>query len=208
MYLPSAFHDQDIQRLQQQMEDSRLAIVVTHGENGLLASHVPLLLDRSAGEFGAVRGHLARANPQWRDLENGSEAMVIFSGADAYISPNFYPSKAEHGKAVPTWNFLAVHAYGTAEVFSDAERLRSLVSQLTDRHEASQQKPWAVDDAPADYLQSMLKAIVGFELPIARLEGKRKLSQNRSAADIAGVQQGLAASTDPLDNAVAQLMTP
>jgi len=208
MYLPAAFHDQDVQRLQQQMEDSRLAIVVTHGENGLLASHVPLLLDRSAGEFGALRGHLARANPQWRDLENGSEAMVIFSGADAYVSPNFYPSKAEHGKAVPTWNFLAVHAYGTAEVFSDAERLRALVSRLTDRHEASQQKPWAVDDAPADYLQSMLKAIVGFELPIARLEGKRKLSQNRSPADIAGVQQGLATSSDPLDNAVAQLMTP
>ncbi len=208
MYLPAAFHDQDIQRLQQQMEESRLAIVVTHGENGLLASHVPLLLDHRAGEFGTLRGHLARANPQWRDLENGSEAMVIFSGADAYVSPNFYPSKAEHGKAVPTWNFLAVHAYGTAEVFSEPERLRTLVSQLTDRHEASQPKSWAVDDAPADYLQSMLKAIVGFELPIARLEGKRKLSQNRSAADIAGVQQGLAASTDPLDNAVAQLMTP
>ncbi|WP_416421615.1 FMN-binding negative transcriptional regulator [Pseudomonas sp. App30] len=207
MYLPAAFHDQDIERLQQQMQDCRLAIVVTHGDSGLQASHVPLLLDRAAGPFGTLRGHLARANPQWQDLANGSEALVIFSGADAYVSPNFYPSKAEHGKAVPTWNFLAVHATGTAEVFSDAERLRALVSQLTDRHEAGQAKPWAVNDAPADYLQSMLKAIVGFELPISRLEGKRKLSQNRSAEDIAGVRQGLAASIDPLDNAVAQLMS-
>ena len=207
MYLPAAFHDQDIERLQQQMQDCRLAIVVTHGDSGLQASHVPLLLDRAAGPFGTLRGHLARANPQWQDLANGSEALVIFSGADAYVSPSFYPSKAEHGKAVPTWNFLAVHATGTAEVFSDAERLRALVSQLTDRHEAGQAKPWAVNDAPADYLQSMLKAIVGFELPISRLEGKRKLSQNRSAEDIAGVRQGLAASIDPLDNAVAQLMS-
>lgn len=207
MYLPAAFHDQDIERLQQQMQDCRLAIVVTHGDSGLQASHVPLLLDRAAGPFGTLRGHLARANPQWQDLANGSEALVIFSGADAYVSPNFYPSKAEHGKAVPTWNFLAVHATGTAEVFSDAERLRALVSQLTDRHEAGQAKPWAVNDAPTDYLQSMLKAIVGFELPINRLEGKRKLSQNRSAEDIAGVRQGLAASIDPLDNAVAQLMS-
>lgn len=207
MYLPAAFHDQDIGRLQQQMEECRLAIVISHGDSGLQASHVPLLLDRTAGPFGTLRGHLARANPQWRDLANGSEALVIFSGADAYVSPNFYPSKVEHGKAVPTWNFLAVHATGTAEVFSDAERLRTLVSQLTDRHEAGQAKPWAVNDAPAEYLHSMLKAIVGFELPISRLEGKRKLSQNRSAEDIAGVRQGLAASIDPLDNAVAQLMS-
>lgn len=206
MYLPTAFHDTDIERLQQQMAATRLAIIVTHGEQGLLASHVPLLLDRE-GEFGTLRGHLARANPQWRDLANGSQAMVIFAGADAYVSPGFYPSKAEHGKAVPTWNFLAVHAYGHAEVFSDPERLHALVSSLTDHHEARQAQPWTVEDAPADYLESMLKAIVGFALPIQRLEGKRKLSQNRSAEDIAGVQRGLASSPDPLDNAVAQLMT-
>ncbi|WAH58895.1 FMN-binding negative transcriptional regulator [Pseudomonas silvicola] len=207
MYLPTAFHDTDIERLQQQMAETRLAIVVTHGEQGLLASHVPLLLDRDEGEFGTLRGHLARANPQWRDLANGSEAMVIFSGADAYVSPGFYPSKAEHGKVVPTWNFLAVHAYGHAEVFSEPERLHALVSRLTNQHEAGQAAPWRVEDAPADYLHGMLKAIVGFCVPIRRLEGKRKLSQNRSPEDIAGVQRGLAASSDPLDNAVAQLMT-
>jgi len=208
MYLPSAFQEHDIERLHQQIEACRLAIVVTLGENGLQANHLPLLLDRSQGEFGTLHGHLARANPQWHDLANGSEALIIFSGADAYVSPNFYPSKAEHGKAVPTWNFLAVHAYGNAEVFHEPERLRALVTQLTHRHEAGQAKPWAVDDAPADYLQTMLKAIVGFTLPIQRLEGKRKLSQNRSAEDIAGVRQGLAASPDALDNAVAQLMHP
>ncbi|APC16825.1 transcriptional regulator [Pseudomonas frederiksbergensis] len=206
MYTPSAFAIEDLPALHQQILDTRLAVLVTHGEQGLQASHVPLLLSPEQGPNGTLYGHLARANPQWQELEAGAEALVIFAGADAYVSPSFYPSKADHGKVVPTWNYVAVHVYGSAEVFSDAHRLRNLVSALTDRHEASRAKPWKVDDAPAHYIDGMLKAIVGFALPIQRLEGKRKLSQNRSTADIAGVREGLTASPDLRDQALAHLM--
>lgn len=206
MYTPSSFAIDDLQDLHQQILATRLAMLVTHGEQGLQASHIPLLLDADQGPNGTLYGHLAKANPQWKELQNGAEAMVIFAGADAYVSPGFYPAKAEHGKVVPTWNYVAVHAYGRAEVFSDADRLLNLVSALTDRHEASRALPWKVADAPADYIDGMLRAIVGFALPIERLEGKRKLSQNRSAADIAGVREGLAASPDAQDQALAHLM--
>ena len=206
MYNPKAFAVEDLLQLQQMMVDCRLAVLITHGEHGLQASHLPLLLDTQQGPNGSLYGHMARANPQWRDLEAGAEALVIFAGADAYVSPSFYPSKAEHGKVVPTWNYQAVHAYGTAEVFNDPERLRNLVGALTDRHESGRALPWSIDDAPAEYIDSMLRAIVGFALPIQRLEGKRKLSQNRSPVDAAGVRNGLAASPDPQDQALACLM--
>ena len=175
-------------------------------EQGLQASHLPLLLNPNEGPNGTLYGHLAKANPQWRDLQNGSDALVIFAGAEAYISPSFYPAKAEHGKVVPTWNYIAVHAYGKAEVFTDAERLLAVVSALTDRHENGRARPWAVSDAPADYIDGMLKAIVGFALPMDRLIGKRKLSQNRSSADIAGVRDGLAASADVRDQTLARFI--
>lgn len=206
MYTPSAFAIDDVDALHQQILDTRLAMLVTHGEQGLQASHLPLLFSPDEGPNGTLYGHFARANPQWKDVQNGAEVLVIFAGADAYVSPGFYPSKAEHGKVVPTWNYVAVHAYGTAEVFIDADRLRNLVSALTDRHEAGRAQPWKVADAPADYIDGMLKAIVGFALPIERLEGKRKLSQNRSTADIAGVREGLAASPDVHDQTLAHLM--
>lgn len=206
MYTPSNFAINDLHDLQQQILDTRLAVLVTHGEQGLQASHLPLLLRPDQGPNGTLYGHFARANPQWKALQDGAQALVIFAGADAYVSPGFYPSKADHGKVVPTWNYVAVHAYGTVEVFTDADRLRNLVSALTDRHEAGRNNPWKVADAPADYIDGMLKAIVGFALPIERLEGKRKLSQNRSPADIAGVREGLAASPDVHDQALAHLM--
>jgi len=206
MYTPKAFAIDDLQEMQQQILGTRLAMLVTHGEQGLQASHLPLLLNTDQGPNGTLYGHFAKANPQWKDLQNGAQALVIFAGADAYVSPGFYPSKAEHGKVVPTWNYVAVHAYGSAEVFTDAERLLNLVSALTDRHEAGRAQPWKVADAPADYIDGMLKAIVGFALPIQRLDGKRKLSQNRNSADIAGVREGLSASPDPHDQALAHLM--
>ena len=206
MYTPSSFAIDDLHELHQQILGTRLAVLVTHGEQGLQASHLPLLLSSDQGENGTLYGHFAKANPQWKELQNGAEALVIFAGADAYVSPGFYPSKAEHGKVVPTWNYVAVHAYGTAEVFTDADRLRTLVSALTDRHEADRASPWKVADAPADYIDGMLKAIVGFALPIQRLQGKRKLSQNRNAADITGVREGLAASPDVYDQTLAHLM--
>lgn len=206
MYTPSAFKLDELSEQHHLIRDTRLALVVTHGPEGLQASHLPLLLNADEGPFGTLYGHLARANRQWQALQEASEVLVIFAGADAYISPGFYPAKAEHGKVVPTWNYLAVHAYGKAQVFTDAERLLTVVSGLTERHENGRAQPWAVTDAPADYIDGMLKAIVGFALPIQRLEGKRKLSQNRSAADQAGVRDGLAASQDLHDQTLAHLI--
>ena len=206
MYTPSSFALNDLPELHQHMLGTRLAVVITHSEEGLQASHLPLLLNPEEGPNGTLYGHLAKANPQWKDLQNGSDALVIFAGAEAYISPAFYPAKAEHGKVVPTWNYIAVHAYGKAEVFSDAERLLSVVTALTDRHEEGRAQPWKVSDAPADYIEGMLKAIVGFALPMERLIGKRKLSQNRSPADIAGVRDGLAASLDVRDQTLARFI--
>ena len=207
MYTPAAFKDDEVASLHGLIEGTRLAILVTHDDNGMQASHLPLLLRGEQGAHGTLYGHLARANPQWHALQNGAQVLVIFPGADAYVSPSFYPAKAEHGKVVPTWNYVAVHAYGVAEVFSDAARLLEVVSGLTDKHEAGRAEPWAVSDAPADYIDKMLGAIVGFALPIERLEGKRKLSQNRATADIQGVREGLAASADSKDQELAQLMS-
>lgn len=206
MYTPRAFALDDLPEIQQLIQHTRLAQLVTVGENGLQASHLPLLLNPDEGPNGTLYGHLAKANPQWRELQIGGEALVIFAGADAYISPAFYPAKAEHGKVVPTWNYIAVHAYGTPAVFSDAERLLKVVTALTDRHESARAQPWRVSDAPADYIDGMLKAIVGFALPIERLVGKRKLSQNRSAADMVGVRDGLAASADVRDQTLARFI--
>nr|WP_314575552.1 FMN-binding negative transcriptional regulator [uncultured Pseudomonas sp.] len=206
MYTPSYFKDEDIASLHRQMEGTRLATLVTFDENGLQASHVPLLMNPNEGPNGTLYGHLAKANPQWKTL-GASEALVIFQGPDAYISPSFYAAKAEHGKVVPTWNYVAVHVYGRAQVFTDPQRLLRVVSDLTDKHEARRPAPWAVSDAPDDYIQKMLNGIVGFAIPIERLEGKRKLNQNRSAEDITGVSKGLAASQDPTDQEIARLMS-
>jgi transcriptional regulator len=206
MFTPSSYKETDLSQLQQQIEQTRLAVLVTQGEQGLQASHLPLLLDRSQGSNGTLYGHFARANRQWQDLENGAEALVVFAGPDAYVSAGYYPSKAEDPRTVPTWNYVAVHAWGKAQVYHDAEQLLDIVRRLSDQHELTQAKPWSVDEAPADYMAGMLKAIVGFALPIERLQGTRKLSQNRSAIDIEGVRTSLANSTDPLDNQLAAVM--
>jgi transcriptional regulator len=207
MYTPSYFKDEDIASLHRQIDGTRLATLVTFDENGLQASHVPLLLNPNEGPSGTLYGHLAKANPQWKTL-GAKEALVIFQGPDAYISPSLYAAKAEHGKVVPTWNYLAVHVYGRPQVFTDPQRLLRVVTDLTDKHEARRPAPWAVSDAPDDYIQKMLNGIVGFAIPIERLEGKRKLNQNRSAEDITGVSNGLAASKDPTDQEIARLMSP
>ncbi|MFI8982850.1 FMN-binding negative transcriptional regulator [Ectopseudomonas khazarica] len=208
MYCPSAFRQDDLATLHQQIQASGLALLSSAGEQGLQASHLPLLLEPHEGEFGTLYGHFARANPHWRDLATGTEALVVFSGADGYVHPGWYPAKAEHGKVVPTWNYIAVHAWGQAEVFDDAERLLRLVSRLSERHEQGRARPWAVSDAPRAYIDAMLRAIVGFALPIRRIEGKWKLSQNRSASDQAGVRAGLAESVRASDRELAQQMNP
>ena len=206
MYQPPHFIETRLDILHGLVRAHPLGLLISNGPDGPLANSVPFLLDPAPLPHGKLRAHLAKANPQWRALENGAQALVVFPGADAYVSPSFYPAKAEHGKVVPTWNYIAVHAYGRAEVFTDAERLLGVVSALTDRHEGSRAQPWKVSDAPADYIEGMLKAIVGFALPIERLIGKRKLSQNRSAADIAGVREGLAASVDVRDQTLARFI--
>ncbi|AIZ35011.1 FMN-binding negative transcriptional regulator [Pseudomonas parafulva] len=206
MHIAKPFQDHDLQRLHQHMQSARLATLISHGDHGLLATHLPVLLDTDEGEFGTVYGHLARANRQWQDLQRGGEALLVFAGADAYVSPSYYPSKHHDPKVVPTWNYVAVHAYGPVVVMHDAESLLQIVSRLTDLHEHGRSEPWAVADAPADYIDGMLRAIVGIRLPIARLQGARKLSQNRSAADIQGVHAGLADSRDPLDQSLAAHM--
>lgn len=206
MYNAKPHQEHDLERLHRHMLETRLAMLVSHGEQGLLATHLPVLVDTQEGEFGTVYGHLARANPQWQELANGGEALLVFPGPDAYVSPTYYPSKAENPKVVPTWNYVSVHAYGQAEVFHDAPRLLEVVSRLTDLHEQRSSEPWKVGDAPPDYIHGMLRAIVGIRLPITRLQGARKLSQNRAGPDIAGVREHLGASADPVDNQLAAHM--
>ncbi|MDD2160940.1 FMN-binding negative transcriptional regulator [Pseudomonas sp. MIL19] len=202
MYTPPAFRQNDLAQLHQQINACPLATLVNQGANGLQASHLPLLLATDEGEFGTLYGHFARANPHWRELLQG-ETLAIFQGPQAYISPAWYPSKAEHGKAVPTWNYIAVHARGQAQLIEDREGLLQLVSRLSAQHEAGREQPWAVSEAPTDYIDTMLRAIVGFALPIQRLEGQWKLSQNRTAADRDGVHKGLSASPVAADQALA-----
>jgi transcriptional regulator len=202
MYLPPVFREDDHQILHEVMRGARLSSLVTATADGLVATPLPLFLDEAEGEQGVLYGHVARANPQWQMPPLG-EALAIFMGPDAYVTPSWYASKAEHGKVVPTWNYSAVHAYGPIEFFDDEQRLFAVVTRLTELHEKPRAKPWAVGDAPEPYIKSQLRGIVGLRLPIARLEGKRKLSQNRNAADRAGVAQGLAESDHATERLVA-----
>jgi transcriptional regulator len=205
MYIPPAFREDDPAALQAIIRDARLASLVTATAGGLLATPMPLYLRPEEGPHGTLYGHVARANPQWGQASLG-EAMAIFQGPDAYITPAWYAGKQEHGKVVPTWNYVAVHAYGLAEFFDDEARLLEAVTRLTLRHESPRPQPWAVTDAPADFIRVQLRGIIGLRLPIARIEGKRKMSQNRSAADRAAVAAGLAASERASDHAAAALI--
>ncbi len=203
LYVPPAHREQDLATLHAHIAATGLATLVTVGEDGPLVSHLPLLLDPAAGRYGELTGHLARANPQWRTSDLRKPALAIFMGPDAYVSPSWYPAKQEHGRVVPTWNYSTVHARGTLEVFDDPQRLAALVTRLTDLHEGRFAAPWKVTDAPADYLQKQLHAIVGFVLKIESLDGKLKLSQNRSMADRRGVVAGLRASERAADRSTA-----
>ena len=190
MYLPAHFEQTDRAALHALMREHPLAALVTCGPEGLTADPVPLELDPADGENGTLLGHVARANPLWR-VAAGTSVLAIFNGPQAYVSPSWYASKAATHKVVPTWNYTVVHAHGVLEAVDDAPGLRALVGRLTDRHEAPRAAPWAVQDAPPDYVQQMLRAIVGIRIPIARLVGKWKVSQNRSGDDRLGVATGL-----------------
>ncbi|MCB5291867.1 FMN-binding negative transcriptional regulator [Arthrobacter sp. SO3] len=194
MYVPSHFAvDQDA--VTELLSTPGAANLVTSTEHGLLATLLPFIYEPGAGEHGALLGHVARNNDQWR-LPASGESLVIIQRSDAYISPTWYPSKAEHGRVVPTWNYTTAHVYGRLVIHDDPVWLEDLVRRLTTLHEAASERPWTVDDAPARYLAGQLRAIVGVELLITRVEAKRKLSQNRPTADVDGVIAGLRAKGD------------
>jgi transcriptional regulator len=188
------------------MERYPLAVMVAATARGIQAHHIPLILEPSDGTLGTLKGHIARANSLWRDLEAGAEVLAIFQGASHYISPNWYPSKREHGKVVPTWNYTVVHARGRIAWMQDAAWLRAFLQTLTERQERRYESPWQMSDAPAGYIEQMLTAIVGFEIAMESLTGTWKLSQNRSAADRSGVVTSLSASTDAASQDMATLV--
>jgi transcriptional regulator len=205
MYTPSAFRDDEKESLHATIRAARLANFVTATADGPLATPLPLFLDASEGEHGVIYGHLARANPQWQVPPIG-DALAIFMGPDAYVTPQWYATKQETGKVVPTWNYVSVHASGPVEFFNDAARLLETVRRLTNLHEAGRGTPWAVADAPPEFIQAQLRGIIGLRMPVTKLEGKRKMSQNRNAADRAGVAAGLSASERSSDREAAALI--
>ena len=206
MYQVDAFREERIDVMQALMRDHRLATLVSVQDGVPQANHLPLLIDPDPAPNGTLRGHVARANSVWRQVQDGCEVLAIFQGPQSYVTPSWYPSKRETGQVVPTWNYAVVHAYGPLIVRDDREWLRNLVTRLTDQQESALPQPWRVDDAPADYLERMLGAIVGIEIPVSRLIGKWKVSQNRRDADRAGVAEGLAHLGDAQAQAMALLV--
>ena len=191
MYIPPHFREDRVDVLHQAIRTAGPATLVSMTADGLFASHAPLMLDPDPAPYGTLFGHLAKANPHVGLADASVQTLVIFHGPSGYITPSYYAAKREHGKVVPTWNYVAIHAYGTLQVFDDRDRLLDVVTRLTDLHETPRSDPWAVSDAPEDFIEGMLRGIVGIALPIDRLEGKVKMSQNRPAADQTGVVAGL-----------------
>ena len=211
MYQPPAFREERVEILHDFMRNHPLAVLVSPGPDGFEANPLPLLLAAQEGKFGLLSGHFAKANPLLQALEkaeDGLQVVAIFHGPQHYISPAWYPSKQVDGKAVPTWNYAAVHAHGVLRPLADAERLRAHLDALSDTHEAGRAEPWATADAPAEFLSRMMKGITGFDITIERLEGKWKLGQNRDAADRAGIRNGLAGEARAGAAELAAIMPP
>jgi transcriptional regulator len=202
MYVPAHFATDDADGLIARLARRSAGVLITVDEAGVpVATHLPILWDPQRR---VATGHIARANPQWK--RGGGKGLIVLGGAEGYVSPGWYPSKAEHGKVVPTWNYEAVHLSGDVEWFDDSARLEAVVRDLTDFYEQGRAAPWALSDAPRPYVDALLRGIVGVTLTAERVEAKRKLSQNKSAADYAGVAQGLATSADPLAQEVGAQM--
>ena len=202
MYLPAHFNEQRIDLLHQLISERALGTLVTLSDEGLNANHIPFEIDAEPAPFGTLRCHVARANPVWRDFSASVEALVIFQGPQAYVSPSFYPSKQVTGDVVPTYNYVIVHGYGAMKVVHDREWLRGLVTRLTNRFEAGRAAPWHVTDAPAAFIDRQLGAIVGIEIALTKLSGKWKVSQNRPPEDREGVVKALNERGDS-DSAIA-----
>jgi transcriptional regulator len=206
MYEPPFHRKEDLKAQHALIREQPLGLLISHGDAGIEANSIPFLIDASASKLGVLRAHMARANPQWRSLQQGEEALVVFQGPDRYISPNWYATKRETGKVVPTWNYVMVQARGRPRVIEDPEWLRAQIEELTQTHEGNRPAPWRVSDAPADFVAMQLKAIVGVEIEIQRIVGKWKASQNRPAADREGVIEGLTAEGEPMALEMAEIV--
>ena len=206
MYVPRHFAETRVDVLHDLIRRHPLGTLVVAAPAGLEASHVPFEISPDPAPFGTLRCHVARANPIWQKLAADRQVLVVFQGEQTYVSPSWYVAKQENGKVVPTWNYAAVHAYGIATAVHDAAWLRRMVEDLTNRHEHDRADPWKVSDAPADYVEKLLGAIVGMEIPVTQLIGKWKVSQNRSVADRQGVIAGLEADGAPAQTGVAALI--
>jgi transcriptional regulator len=206
MYIPKLHEETDLAVLHALMRSHPLGVWATQGEGELIVNHVPFMLDPARGPYGTLLCHVARANPVWQSFSKTVQSVIVFPGSDAYISPSWYPSKSLHGKVVPTWNYAVVHAQGIPLVVEDHDQLLHHLTQLTATHEAQRESPWQVSDAPADFITQMMKQIVGIEIPITRLCGKWKVSQNRSPTDRLGVVAGLRARNDPQSRDMAGLV--
>jgi transcriptional regulator len=204
MYLPKHFEETRVEVLHELIRAHPLGTLVTQTPDGLDANHIPFEIDSEPAPFGTLRGHVARANSLTGSVEG--PALAIFQGPDSYISPSWYPTKQETGKVVPTWNYVVVHAHGPVRMIDDRNWLRQFVERLTNRHETSRRTPWKVTDAPAQYIEAQLSAIVGLEMPVARLIGKWKLSQNRPANDQEAVAEGLLQDGRELSTEMARLL--
>lgn len=206
MYMPRHFEETDIAVLHALMRSRPLGTWVTQGDGELIVNHIPFLLDDSGAGCGLLRGHVARANPVWKLFSTALPSVVVFQGPQAYITPSWYPGKREHGKVVPTWNYAVVHAHGLPRSIDDRDWLLAHVSAMVDTQESREVLPWQVADAPPDYIDSMLRAIVGIEIPIAKLAGKWKVSQNRADADRAATVTGLLERMDEQSREMAALV--
>jgi transcriptional regulator len=207
VYTPKDFKVEDVGEAHALMRAHPFAVLITNGADGLVATHLPTVVKvDAAAPLGRIECHLARPNPQWRSFAPEADALMIFQGPEAYIRPGWYPSKAEHGKVVPTWNYAVVHAYGRLEVVQDQAWLLAHVAELSRQQEAPHDAPWSTSDAPESYLAVMARGIVGLKLTITRLEGKAKMSQNREPRDRAGVVRGLGQRAQGQDAAAAALV--
>jgi transcriptional regulator len=207
LYIPSAFQEVRVDVLHALMRANPLATLITLDDSGLVANHIPVQTLPSPAPYGVLHGHVARANPLWRQHALDLDALAVFQGPQVYISPSLYPSKQESGKVVPTWDYAVVHAHGRLRFIHDAAWLLALVASLTDANEARRRTPWKVDDAPSEYIEKQLREIVGFEFSITRLTGKWKVSQNRDAADQKGVVDGLRAAGDTDSREIADMLS-
>jgi transcriptional regulator len=206
MYVPQQFDETDVTVMHRLIRSHPLGTVVTMTAAGLDANHIPIVLQAGPGPLGTLHGHVSRANPLWREASPSVDALIIFQGPDAYISPSWYPAKQEHGKVVPTWNYVVVHAHGRLRAIDDPAWVRAHVEQLTQTHESHRSVPWQVTDAPADFIASLVKGIVGLELVVTRLTGKWKVGQNRSAADREGAATALESEGTGAARAMADLI--